>query len=610
MAGSPAPRPQPVSSIHVVGQVLDSMDDGVLVVDARGGIVMCNPAASRVLGLENAPVIGAGFGETFLALDGLDAFSEAVLDAVQGEPDPERRIVNVEVEGETRTIALSTTWLRSGPDSDVRQSTVVAVFSDLTQLAALRETEARLARQVQAQLAELSDAYRTVEARNEALAVSARRSRVLRLAAGVALLGLVAAFGGWAWHAGVTPEDLLGAGQAAAPPPDARAPVTWTVAARRLQQSVSVVGRIAPGEVRRVLSPADGTIKAMHFHYGQEVAEGALLVELDVSQAVREYRNVRGRYLEARKRVEALEGWEEGREMDAARRALGRAEDAEARQRRRVEETAFLLERGVIAGAEHDNALERLERLREDLSVAERQVETVRAEGGVEARERAALEYRNVREELEDLESVIEAATVRAPSAGIVMVPSEGGGSGGGGGRSGDGRLLEGTKVSRGQALVQIAEVEALSILAHVDEVEIAQIGVGQPVNVTGDAFPGIELAGALVEVASHAPLSGGSGSARFAVRARIGVPSDEARRALRVGMSVDLHILVRDDPEVLTVPLDAVQRTGQGHAVRVRDRETGETRVARVALGATTTDAVEVLEGLEPGDEVLLPGR
>ena len=243
----------------------------------------------------------------------------------------------------------------------------------------------------------------------------------------------------------------------------------------------------------------------------------------------------------------------------------------------------------------------------EDLAVAERQIETVRARGGEEALERASLEFRNVREELEELEAVIAAAAVQAPSNGIVMAPPQQPGSGGG--RDGDGRLLEGAQVTRGQPLVEIAQVDALSVLARVEEVEITQLAVGQGVRVTGDAFPGIELFGELVEVASYAPVSGRTAAAQFPVRALIGIPTEEARQALRIGMSVDLHIMVRDDPAALTVPLGAVERSGQGHAVRVRDPETGEFRVVQVELGATTADAVEIVSGIDAGDEVLLAG-
>lgn len=138
----------------------------------------------------------------------------------------------------------------------------------------------------------------------------------------------------------------------------------------------------------------------------------------------------------------------------------------------------------------------------------------------------------------------------------------------------------------------------------------MTRLRVGQPVRVSGDAFPGIELEGELVEVASHARVASHGASAQFPVRALIAAPTPEQRRALRIGMSVDLHILIRDDPGILTVPLDAVERTGDGLAVRVLDPASGEVRTVTVETGTTTPNAVEVVAGLNAGDQVLLPSR
>ena len=607
MAASLAGVPPSPATALVIERILDSMDDGVLVVGPDGVIVTCNAAASRVLGLDTTPPAGASFGETFLVLEGLDAFTQTVLDAVRGGGGMRRKVVDIRVGGEPRSVSLGTTYLRGGPHGGRHGAAVVAVFSDITEIAALREAEVRLGRKVEAQLAELSNAYRTVEERNEALAATVRKARVARFIAAGATVAVLAALGGWAWQSDTGVSDLLRAAPAGA---DAGAaePATWNVVASPVRQTTSVVGRIGPGRITRVLSPAGGTVRALHFRYGEATSQGAPLLDIDVSATVREYRSVRSQYLDARKRVESLEAWEEGREMAAARRQLARAKDAVEKQRRRVEQTAYLLEQGVIPAAEHEAARDTEARLVEDHAAAKRELEAVRAQGDAGARERADLEYRNVREQLEGLREVLDEAVVRAPAAGIVMAPDRGLGARTGG--SGDGRLLEGMSVSDGQALVQIADVETLSVAAVVEEVEVTRLRIGQPVRVTGDAFPGIELAGELVEVASHAKQAASGASAQFPVRARIGVRTPDERRALRLGMSVDLHILVRDDPAVLTVPLAAVERTGDGFVVRVLEPATGEARAVPVEVGTTTPGAVEIVAGLEEGDQVLLPAR
>ncbi len=597
----PKAAPEPV-----VARILDSMEDGVLVVEPGGGIVTCNAAAIRMLGLAGPPAPGAGFGETFVAVEGLDAFSEAMLDTVGGGRNIGREAIRIEVDGEPRTLALATTYLRAETDGVRHGAGIVAVFRDVTEVETLRNAEAELGRKVEAQFAELRDAYRTVEERNEALAATLRKARIARAVAAGAVLAVLTAAGAWLWETDIGVSDLVGTDSAALSPAG-REPVLLTVEPTALRQTTSVVGHIGPGRVTRMLSPASGTVRAIYFRYGQEVEEGARLVDIDTAETLREYRSLRARHIEAAQRVETLAAWEDGREMAAARRRLARANDAMEKQRRRVEQTAYLLGEGVIPAAEHEAATEEFGRLREDRAAAARELEAVRERAGPDAREMADLEFQNVNDQLNALESVMEAATVRAPAGGIVMPPVSGARVSGPGR---DGRLREGMAVSSGQALVNIADVGTLSVDGAVEEVEVAKLRSGQAVRVTGDAFPGIELAGELVEVASHADGAASGAGAKFAIRAQLRAPTLEQRRLLRIGMSVDLHIVIRDDPAVLTVPLEAVERTPAGLVVRVSDPETGDIRAVEVQAGATTPGAVEIVKGLAAGDRVVLPAR
>ena len=278
---------------------------------------------------------------------------------------------------------------------------------------------------------------------------------------------------------------------------------TWTVEARPIRLTTSIPGRIAPASVTSVASPAAGTVEAVHVREGDRVEAGTLLLELDVSATRRALRSARSKASEAARQVERLRGWESGREMNDARRRVRRAAEALERQRRRVEETRFLLDEGVIAADEHEAAVEDAGRLAEDHETAVAEVEAVRAQGGPEAMERALHEHRNVAEEVAELEAAVAAATVRAPVAGMVLAAPEGAG---GSRRTEDGEadLSPGTKVSEGQVLMRIAQVRTLAVQGEVSEIEVGALGKGQAVEVTGDAFPGVTLAARLVQVAAH----------------------------------------------------------------------------------------------------------
>ena len=541
------------SGMHVVERILGSMEDGVLVVDRGGRIRTWNTAATRILGREAPPQAGASFAETFLLAEGLDALSQAVLDAVGGTGPLGRRMVEIEVDGGARSLAVTTTYLQGPKDTTDRAGAVVAVFSDLTEVAALRASEVALARKVEAQLEELREAYRTVEERNSALAAAIRKGRIARAIAAGTMVLVFGGVGAWMWASGAVDLGGLRSQPTAAQPAEAGTRRTWTVEARPIRLTTSIPGRITPASVTSVASPVAGTVQAVHARDGERVEAGELLVELDVSATRRALRTAKSKASEAARQVERLRGWETGREMSQARRRVRRAAEALERQRRRVEETRFLLEEGVIAADEHEAAVEDAARLAEDHEAAVAEVEAVRAQGGPEAMERALREHRNVAEEVADLEAAIAAATVRAPVAGMVLAAP----AGAGGNRheeDGGAELSPGTKVGEGQVLMRIAQVRTLAVQGEVSEIEVSALRQGQAVEVTGNAFPGVTLAARLVQVAAHAEAGAGGGAVHRAGGDRVpgrgdtrgvadrDVDGDHHRRARRPGGDRGAH--------------------------------------------------------------------
>ena len=587
----------------VVDRILDSMADGVLVIDRGGRIVTWNTAAGRILGQADRRVEGASLAETFLLVEGLDAFSQAVLDAVDSEEEMGRRMVEVEIEGEGRSLALTTTYLRSGAPAR-HEGAIVAVFSDLTEVTALRATELKLARQVEAQLAELRDAYRTLAERNDALDATLRKAKMAQAVAAVAVLAVFGGLGAWAWRSDSDPGlELRPAGVAA----DAEAGERriWTVHARPLRLTTAVIGRIAPGTVSNVLSPVGGTVRAVHVHDGEEVEAGRILLALDASTELRRLRAAKAKVIEAAQRLEDLEAWETGRAMTTARGRTRRAAGALERQRRRVEQTAFLMAEGVIASGEHEAAVEQMDWVREDYETALSEIDVIRAQGGAHAKETAMLEYRNLVEEEADLKAAIEAATVRAPVAGMVIAMSPASGrEGRDAGAGAD--LMAGARVADGDLLLRIADVGTLSVTGEVSEIEVTALRVGQAVRVTGSAFP-VALDGRLSHVAAHG--EPGAGGTRFAIRADIGMIEAGARATLRIGMSAEMTIVVRDAPSAIVVPITALKRMESSYFVDVASPGQGTVRRVAVETGTTTADGVEIVRGVDVGDRLVLPG-
>ena len=595
----------PRASIHSI--ILDSIEDGVIALDFGGRIRTFNEAASRILGIPAGGATGRLFAETFLELEGLDQFTQTLLDTVSEKAVLGRQGIEIRVGTRRRLLTVVTSSLHAGEGASTRRIGVVAAFSDVTEAEELREAEAALARKVEAQYAELQTAYRTVEDRNEQLTAARRGTRVSRVTAVVVSLVLILAAGYFVWAPDLAittpaePGPLPAAGGEAAVN-------TVTIEPQRLQSTIVVPGRLAPGGETRVVSPVEGVVRTLDFTYGGEVEKGRILLELDVSRLMRDYRSLQANSIEVVKQLREVEGWENGVAMVAAKRAVSQARRALEKQKLQVDETAFLLEEGIIPAMEHAAAVEEYENRQVEEQVALRDLAETRKRGGADALKVARLAHRNVEEQLEEIEQALAGAVVRAPAAGIATVPAGGSGAGQEGGPE---PLVEGKPVTRGQVLLAIVDVETLSVTAVVEETEIVKLHAGQPVTVTSDAFPGLALAGEIAGVSSLAvgvSTPGTRGPARFEVVATIDDLSPDVWYLLRLGMSVDMTVVTRDVPDALLVPLDAVRRVRDAFEVLVRDPETGEVRAVTVETGITTLSEVEITRGLAAGDEVVLP--
>ena len=578
-------------SLH--DRVLDNMDDGVLTVDGRGLIMSCNAAAGTILGIAPDTCIGLLFAEVFVLAEGLDQFTQAMLDALDNS-ELGRRTVEVDVGGERRILTVSASYL---PDAEAAQrggepvdaGGIVAVFTDISEEMRLKET-------VESQYAELQQAYRGIDAANGELDDALRRVQVIRIVATAAVIVLCLGIGWYAWDPGSSDRD------ADRPASPSEAGATFVVRPERLVAELTVPGRLVPRLETDVQSPVDGSVAGLHFRYGDAVQEGELLLELDASVARRERRSVRARHIVAEQRVEQLATWENSRSVAGARRSLARVERALQQQRHSLTETGFLEDLGIVPRSELDAAEERHESLKLDVEAAQEDLHEARRAGGAEALEAARLEARNLEEELRDLDLAIASSRIHAPVAGVTLRPPATG--------SGGGPLLKGASVAQGQLLLTVAEVQALSVSVLVDEVEIATIRPGQPVAVTADALPGVELAGSVVSVAAQASNADGPPGqpALFPVVAALDDGIDpELRRNLRLGMSVDVRVVTADRDDALIVPIGAVRTGGQGPRVRVRSPDTGEILMVPVEIGRTTPNGVEIVAGIEPGDELLL---
>lgn len=161
--------------------------------------------------------------------------------------------------------------------------------------------------------------------------------------------------------------------------------------------------------------------------------------------------------------------------------------------------------------------------------------------------------------------------------------------------------VRQGAAVEPGTTLFQLARLDSVWITAEVPETQSAWITPGDPAEIQVAALPGVHFKGRVDYL--YPELTPSTRSLK--VRVIVNNPG----RRLRPGMFVAAHFRGTTVANVLTVPSEAVIKTGTRSVVIVTDDGTHFRPVA-VRVGAEHGDRSEILDGLTLGQNVVASGQ
>ncbi len=159
----------------------------------------------------------------------------------------------------------------------------------------------------------------------------------------------------------------------------------------------------------------------------------------------------------------------------------------------------------------------------------------------------------------------------------------------------------QGAAVAPGTTLFQLADLQSVWINAEVPETQAAWIKAGDPAVAEVPALPGEHFQGQIDYLYPElTPIT-------RTLKVRVVVQNPGKR--LRPGMFAAVHLGGAMQDQVLTVPTEAVIKTGTRSVVIVADDAT-HFRPALVRVGAEHGGRSEILEGLTVGQSVVASGQ
>lgn len=111
--------------------VIDSIRDGILTFDHTGQITLFNPEAESIFELNASTLVGQTYAEAFLLIDGLEAFSDAVIDMIQSHEKNLNKNLTVTINGKVKHLSFRASLLRDSNDQS--NIGVIIAVTDITE---------------------------------------------------------------------------------------------------------------------------------------------------------------------------------------------------------------------------------------------------------------------------------------------------------------------------------------------------------------------------------------------------------------------------------------------------------------------------------------------
>lgn len=148
----------------------------------------------------------------------------------------------------------------------------------------------------------------------------------------------------------------------------------------------------------------------------------------------------------------------------------------------------------------------------------------------------------------------------------------------------------------------QIVNPNSVYFEAEVNEVDITKIKSGTQVRVQLDAYPD-ETFTEMIQNISFASIQTPTGGTAYKVE--IALPANDGFR-FRLGMNGDANFILSEKKDVLLIPQTALVETENKTYVWTISNGNTATR-KEIKTGISSTDEIEVVEGIEPGTNIVV---
>ncbi|MGY2711590.1 efflux RND transporter periplasmic adaptor subunit [Thermostichus sp. MS-CIW-28] len=359
-----------------------------------------------------------------------------------------------------------------------------------------------------------------------------------------------------------------------------------------LTQRLRVSGQVQPLRQVNVSPRESGRLAELLVDQGDEVVAGQLLARMDYGDLASGIRQAQARIQELQARLAEQQAGERPQVIAAAQARVDAARSQVDLAQRELERIQALVQAGVVARSELDQRSARLEQAQADLRAAQQELERLQLGSRPETLQQIQAQIAQAQAELAQRQSRLADTEVRAPFSGVVVQRFAEVGS----------FVAPTTAASDATAASSssiLALAQGIEVRAEVPEAQIAQVRVGQPVEIRSLAYPDRLVQGRVKRIAPATVV------VREVTVFRVFVEPEPGADFLRTGMNVSVDFIGDPQPQALTVPSVAILREESQEGVLLLDPQSRQPVYRRVETGITQGGVTQILSGLQAGDRV-----
>jgi len=399
------------------------------------------------------------------------------------------------------------------------------------------------------------------------------------------------------------------------------------VGRRAIAETVMVAGNLQASAPTQVIPQVSGSVVKVYAQEGREVAAGEPLIQLDTSNLEQTVLSAEASLESSQSIASAFNG------LASTASNIGSAVNSTLTGVDAGVTSLYNLEKMLVPSLPEDQRLAALQAIESSYQQYLAGVSNRPSSGGASAGSSTGAQEAAAQNSVEIAQKNLQAATIAAPASGTLVTAQGGGtsissmlsalmssfsdmipsglnlstltGLAGGAatvGMPSSGQPVPGSFITAGSPVYQIVDLKNMSMVAKVDESDIAKIQPGQAATVSLEAYPEKQLPGAVAKIADVATTNE-AGATAFDVTIQI----DQGDTRFKIGMTGTADVTIATRKAAAVVPINAiVDKKDKKYVFKVID---GKARLTPVAVGLTTENSVEIVEGVKIGDKVVVKG-